>query len=111
MPVYEFRCEECGKKVEALVLSIENQKVSCPNCKSSSLTRVMSAFAYHRSENDRLANFDTSAKQNIDSYKDDRNVGLWAKKRMKELGLEPGKEEFDGIIEKARERVDNELGG
>lgn len=110
MPVYEFRCENCGKRVEMLVRSFEEQDLPCPFCKNNSLRRVMSAFAYHRSEGDRLASLDTSRPHDEAYYRDDRNVGLWAKKRMKELGVDPGKE-FDGVIEKAREKVADELGG
>jgi len=41
-------------------------------------------------------------------YRDDRNVGLWAKKRMKEMGMDPGKE-FDGVIEEARKKAADDL--
>ena len=36
-----------------------------------------------------------------DFYKDSRNVGLWAKKRMKELGVDLGSK-MDEIVEKGR---------
>jgi putative FmdB family regulatory protein len=110
MPVYEFRCGNCGERVEMLVRSFEEQEFPCPFCKGNSLKRVMSAFAYHRSEGDRLAGLDTRRPHDADYYRDDRNIGLWAKKRMKELGFDPGKE-FDGVIEKTREKVADELGG
>ncbi|KUK53636.1 MAG: regulatory protein [Desulfotomaculum sp. 46_296] len=96
MPVYEYSCGDCGKKVEMLVRSFEEEGLYCPFCKGTSLVRVMSSFAYHRSEGDRLAGLDTSTRSSEDYYKDDRNVGLWAKKRMKEMGkcdFEPSFEE------------------
>jgi len=43
MPIYEFRCLECGKLFERRFASI-NEKVElhCPECHSPSLERVIS---------------------------------------------------------------------
>jgi hypothetical protein len=48
-----------------------------------------------------LANFDTSRHRGDEFYKDSRNVGLWAKKRMKEMGVDLGSK-MDEIVEKGR---------
>jgi hypothetical protein len=48
-----------------------------------------------------LENFDTSKPQADAYYKDSRNVGLWAKKRIKELGVDLGSK-MDEIVEKGR---------
>jgi hypothetical protein len=48
-----------------------------------------------------LANFDTSRPKGNDFYKDSRNVGLWAKKRMRELGVDLGPK-MDEIVERGR---------
>jgi hypothetical protein len=48
-----------------------------------------------------LSSFDTSKARGDDFYKDSRNVGLWAKKRMKELGVDLGSK-MDEIVEKGR---------
>jgi len=109
MPIYEYRCADCGRKVEILVFPGERQ-VACPHCGSGALTRLMSRFAYHQTEADRLAGIDTSRPQSEDYYRDDRNIGLWAKKRLKELGHDPGPE-FEGIVEKAKKKVKEELSG
>lgn len=109
MPIYEYLCTDCGKRSEILILAQERE-VRCPNCQGSSLTRLMSAFAYHRSEADRLNSIDTTSPQSEGYYRDDRNIGLWAKKRMKELGHDPGPE-FEGIVEKAKKKVADELRG
>jgi len=42
MPIYEYRCKECGKGFEKLLLSLSEQ-VACPYCKSGSLEKMMSA--------------------------------------------------------------------
>ncbi len=43
MPIYEFRCLECGKLFERRFTSV-NEKVEllCPECHSASLERVIS---------------------------------------------------------------------
>jgi hypothetical protein len=48
-----------------------------------------------------LTNFDTSRPRGDDFYKDSRNVGLWAKKRMRELGVDLGAK-MDEIVEGGR---------
>ena len=42
MPIYEYRCEKCGTVNEMLVFNTKEQ-VSCKNCGSAELTKLMSA--------------------------------------------------------------------
>jgi putative FmdB family regulatory protein len=44
MPIYEFRCEECGAQFEELVKAGSKATV-CPSCGSSQLKRAFSAQA------------------------------------------------------------------
>jgi len=48
-----------------------------------------------------MASFDTSKPKGDNFYKDSRNIGLWAKKRTKELGVDLGPK-LDEIVEKGR---------
>lgn len=41
MPIYEYRCAECGTTFEALVRG--GRLVTCPQCGSSSLNKLLSA--------------------------------------------------------------------
>jgi hypothetical protein len=61
----------------------------------------MSSFAVVESESARLSNFDTGRSRDESFYRDSRNVGLWAKKRAKEMGVDLGSK-FDETVEKAR---------
>ena len=45
MPIYEFDCEGCGHRFEALVISTDPTPPSCPACSGEILARVLSAFA------------------------------------------------------------------
>lgn len=53
------------------------------------------------SEASRLDSFDPSKPRDESFYKDSRNVGLWAKKRAKQMGLDLGPK-FDATVERAR---------
>ena len=102
MPIYEYRCNRCQKEFSELVLDLKKSfQVTCKECGSSDLTKLISRVAYHRSEGDRLAEFDASKPQGEEFYKDTRNIGLSAKKRMKEMGVDLGPQ-FDEVVDKAR---------
>lgn len=42
MPIYEYRCENCGEQVEVLVRSRTSASPTCPNCGSSLLEKLLS---------------------------------------------------------------------
>jgi putative FmdB family regulatory protein len=44
MPVYEFKCEECGVRFEELVPS-ETASLACPECGSTHSKRLLSAVS------------------------------------------------------------------
>jgi putative FmdB family regulatory protein len=45
MPIYEYRCDECGEKFELLVRSVTRQTApTCPKCGSSQVQKNISLF-------------------------------------------------------------------
>ncbi|MBU2548975.1 MAG: zinc ribbon domain-containing protein [Proteobacteria bacterium] len=102
MPIYEYECLACGRITSALIMKpAEEKEVRCKQCQGARLKRVLSRVVLHKSESQRLAEFDTRAPQDDSYYKDDRNIGMWAKKRLNELGTDLGPS-LDETIEKAR---------
>lgn len=102
MPLFEYRCMECGCINTALILKpLEEKNLQCARCRSQRLVRILSHFALHKTEAQRVNEFDFRDRQSDSFYKDDRNVGLWAQKRMNQLGVDLGPG-FDETIEKAR---------
>lgn len=49
MPVYEYRCDDCGERFERLFLTIgqEPDDLACPTCGSRELQRLISVVAVH----------------------------------------------------------------
>ena len=85
-----------------VVLGSEKEtRPACPHCGSARTHRVMSSFALAVSEDARLAGFDTNQPRDESFYRDSRNVGLWAKKRAKQMGVDLGSK-FEETVEKAR---------
>jgi putative FmdB family regulatory protein len=50
MPIYEYRCQSCGRGSSALLRSWDAADPPCPHCGSRSLGRLVSTFATARSE-------------------------------------------------------------
>lgn len=45
MPIYEYRCEDCGAAFEKLVRSMSNPPpIECPECHSSQCRKSISLF-------------------------------------------------------------------
>lgn len=44
MPIYEFICHNCQKKFEVLVSLNSTVKITCPDCGSDRVKRVVSSF-------------------------------------------------------------------
>jgi len=43
MPIFEYRCEECGHRFEAILFG--EQRPECPKCHTARLERQLSTFA------------------------------------------------------------------
>jgi putative FmdB family regulatory protein len=45
MPIYEYKCNKCGKQFEVVTMSMnEKADAVCPKCKSKKTNRMMSNF-------------------------------------------------------------------
>lgn len=46
MPVFEYKCDDCGKKFEVLHKSSANlEEVKCPDCQSLNYKKLLSSFS------------------------------------------------------------------
>ncbi len=99
MPIYEFQCRDCGRKMSALVLSRARvAEVKCKRCGSSNLEKLFSRFATVKSEESRLESLaDPSSIGDLDEN-DPKSVARWMKKMGKEMGEDFG-DDLDQAIE------------
>jgi putative FmdB family regulatory protein len=52
VPIYEYRCDECGKKSSSLLPSYSSPDPLCPHCGKPGLRRLVSTFATASSDDD-----------------------------------------------------------
>ena len=103
MPIYEYRCNSCKKRVSLLIRRITNPPMPvCSHCGSQEMTRLLSRFAVVKSEESRFEKMaDPSNFGDLDEN-DPKSVARWAKRMGKELGEDAG-EGFDEMMEGAME--------
>jgi putative FmdB family regulatory protein len=55
VPVFEYRCQACGRKFSALIgMTAEPDDERCPHCGSDQTSKLVSRFARVRTEDDRI---------------------------------------------------------
>ncbi len=100
MPIYEYRCNQCGKRISALVRNMEERDTAvptCPRCGSTDVRRLMSRVAVLRSEESRLESLaDPSSLADLDES-DPRSLGRWMRRMSQEMGEDLGPE-FDEVV-------------
>jgi len=102
MPIYEYQCRACGVYFQKLIMKIGEEKgLTCPECGRPRPARLISRVAFHVSESARLEAYDPRAPKEDSFYRDSRNIGLDAKKRARQMGVDLGRG-FEEKLEKLR---------
>jgi putative FmdB family regulatory protein len=100
MPIYEYRCEDCGKISEFLIIKTRETFVpQCKRCKSKKMARVLSRVRVVRSEESRLEGLADPSKWGDLDEKDPKSMT----RMMKELG-----EDVENVDEMIDEAMDEE---
>lgn len=98
MPIYEYNCGDCGRLTSVFIKSISAKtKPKCTHCGSTKLSRALSRFAYHKTEQQVLEQYGAEPRH-LEDYKDPRQIGRWAERKFDEYGME--------MPEQAREMID-----
>lgn len=45
MPIFEFRCQKCGKEFEELILPSDS-RITCPDCKGEEVEKLISICSF-----------------------------------------------------------------
>ena len=103
MPIYEYECHDCHRRVSLLVLRPSAAaSPTCPRCGGSALTRLMSRFATVKSEETRLdALTDSSSLGDLDEN-NPASVARFMKKMGREFGDDLG-DDFESAMDEAME--------
>lgn len=110
MPIYEFRCRDCGKKSTFITLSIKSSlDPKCKKCGSANLEKLVSRVAMFRSEESRMESLADPAKLAGLDERDPKSIARWMKKMGKEMGEETG-EDFNQSVEEAMEEAEKAEG-
>jgi len=104
MPIYEYRCEDCGRVSEFLLIRTDEIFApQCKRCKSKKMSRVLSKVRVIRSEESRMESLADPSKWSDFDEKDPKSMAKWMKRMGKELG-----EDMEGIEEELEEEMDSE---
>src|ERR1700738_1569329 len=100
MPIYEYRCPDCGKRPSILFKSLAAVEASpaCPLCGGRHLTRLISRTAQVLSEDSRLERLSDSDLSDVDEN-DPKSMARWAKKMGQQMGGDELGEDFDQVVD------------
>ena len=100
MPIYEYRCNRCQRRVSVFQRSIQGATAAaCSHCGSTDLTRLISRVAVMRSEESHFEDLASDASLADLDESDPRSVARWARRMGREMGEELGPE-FDEMVER-----------
>jgi putative FmdB family regulatory protein len=100
VPIYEYRCHDCKRKVSVFfrtLSAVDHDAARCPVCGGKNLSRMVSRVRAIHSEESRLDSLaDDSALSGLDEN-DPKSMGRWMRKMASETGEEMPPE-FDEVV-------------
>lgn len=100
MPIYEFRCEACGRRVSVFQRSIASPSdAACSHCGGTSLRRLVSRFAVVRGEEALMDDLDDDSLMAGVDEDDPKSVAAWARKMGSRFGEDMGPD-FDEMLDR-----------
>ena len=103
MPIYEYRCNDCWKISEFLLIKTDETFIpQCKRCKSKKMSRVLSRVRVIRSEENRMESLADPSKWGDLDEKDPKNMAKWMKRMGKEMGEDLG-DDVDQMVDEAME--------
>jgi putative FmdB family regulatory protein len=101
MPIYEYRCHDCRRRVSLFFRSFSEveEEPTCPRCHGTRLTRLISRVSVVRSEDSRMDDLaDPSMLDGLDED-DPKSMARWMRKMSAETG-EDMPPEFDEVVDR-----------
>src|SRR4030066_459828 len=105
MPIYEYRCKDCGKISEFLLIKTDEKGIpQCKRCKSKKMSRVLSRVRVIRSEESRIESLADPSKWGDLDENDPKSMA----KMMRRMGKEFG-EEMDMNMDEMEQAIEKEM--
>lgn len=103
MPIYEYRCQKCGKKNEFITFKVSDPVPStCRYCNSELIQRIPSRVRVRLSEETRMERLADPARLGGLDENDPKSMARWMKTMGQEMG-EDFDEDVDAMVEEAME--------
>ena len=102
MPIYEYRCHDCRRRVSVWWRTFSEAAIGtahCPRCGGEHLTRLISRVRVVRSEESRLEDLADPASFGDLDENDPRSVARWMRKMSNETGEDLGPE-FEEVVDR-----------
>jgi len=113
MPIYDYRCQGCQRRISLLFQTYAAaDHAACPHCGSTELSRLVTRFAVMRSEDTILDDLSDAAAYGEVDENDPGSIARWARKMGREYGDELGGD-YDEMVDRmeAGELGDDDDGG
>ena len=100
MPIYEYRCADCGKRPSIFFLSFATVEAApaCPECGGQRLTRLISRTAQVLSEDSRLERMDEGSMADVDEN-DPKSMARWARTMGQQMGDDEMGDDFEQVVD------------
>ncbi len=95
MPIYEYYCKDCQKRVNVFFRTMStasDDAARCPNCNGANLQRLVSRIRVLKSEADRLESLDDPAMLSALESEDPRAIAGFMRKMSAETDSPPDAE-------------------
>ena len=110
MPIYEYTCHDCRRRVSLLWRSFadaESRKAVCPRCGGAHLTRLVSCVSVVRSEESRLDSMADPGNLDGLDENDPKSLARFMRKMAGETGEDLGPE-FEEVVDRLEAGEDPE---
>jgi len=100
VPIYEYRCQDCKRRVSIFWRTFSDAESGapvCPRCGGTDLTRLVSRVRVLRSEESRIDDVSDFGDLPDFDESDPKSMGRWMRKMSAETGEDLGPE-FDEVV-------------
>ncbi len=112
MPIYQFICTDCNKKIDILLRSVDFKvPPACPHCSSRNVEKVLSSFAYHQSEQKRRDVSGAPQKNAASGINDPRDIGRWTEEKLSNMGIDIREGKHKDTFANVRNMIDKARDG